>query len=144
MLKLIFLVAAGGLIAFALIPSGPQKESFTPPPQSEQGIGWKYPTTDQSRQSTVLRRQIFCNLVEANKSLIIDSLSTPQIVAFNLSTPEQKWDFLKNALIANGCPDESTLLVSLAINSMSDIEFGTMEGSDACHITVTMGDNSSE
>lgn len=136
MLKLIFLVVAGGLIAFALLPSGSQKESFIPPPQSESGMRWEYPIGTQISQSTELRRQIFCNLVEASKKMLTGSLSPPQMVAFDLSTSEQKWDFLKNVLIANGCPDEPTLLISLEINSVSDIEFGTLEGADVCHVTT--------
>lgn len=137
MIRLLFLTAMSASIIFILMPGETQKTLSHSPPPADQNPQWVTSPITQSKSSTEYRRKIFCELVEESKKQVLGSLERAQIVAFDLATPEQKWDFLKPVLQKNGCPAEADLVVSLGIRSVADIELGTIEGSDPCHFFST-------
>ena len=133
MLRLVILAVALAAGAFVLLPPE-QKTTSNPVDLSSSEVHFAQTVSYPVDQSAERRRQIFCSLVESSKRSIRASMSPQEMVAFDLATPEQKWEFLKDELIFNGCPDLSSLATSLGISGVSAIEFGTMDGSDPCRI----------
>jgi hypothetical protein len=136
-LMIIFVGIAATFVMF--FPQASDKTEHIPPSTSHNAQQWSGATTPQQIQSVENRRKIFCTLVEESKNMIRESLSPAEIMSFDLSTPEQKWSFLRAHLIEKGCPDQEVLSTSLGIMSVSDIEFGTMDGLDTCHIPQEIG-----
>lgn len=133
MLRIVILLAAFAAGALVLLP--PERPATSNPADlSSSNADFSQVISYSVDTSTERRRQIFCSLVENSKRAIQTSLSPQEMVSFDLATPEQKWEFLKDELISRGCPDMPSLTPSLGIRGVSEIEFGTMDGADLCRI----------
>lgn len=135
------LIVAIVVVVASLVLAPPTAQRKPEPPSILSPTSELHAKFSAVNPSVEQRRRIFCGLVEEVKKAILPSLSRPEIISFDLSTSEQKWDFLKPSLLANGCPDESVLPTSLGVNAVSEIEFGTMDGADPCSISPLQGNS---
>jgi hypothetical protein len=139
MFKLILIV---GFAAFALFwiaapPSAPSTEAL----QADGGGNLTAPqalATSQA-QAIVRRREIFFGMVaEVKKDLLAGSTERERNL-FDLAPNHRRWEVLRSYLVERGSPDGSELLSSLAVGSLDDIEFGTLDGSVGCSIPDEVG-----
>lgn len=141
MLKLILLV---GLAAFALFwiaapptSSGPESQSL--PSSSGGDLVDSSAATSVKIRAIAKRREIFCGMVSQVKSELDASATERERNLFDLAPNGRRWEVLRSYMVERGSPDGGSLLSALAVGSIDDIEFGTLDGSVGCSIPDEAG-----
>lgn len=139
MFKFILIVgfAAFALFWFAAPPAGPGSSSL---PSDDGGnlTSPQSPTSSQI-QAVTRRREIFCAMAEEVKSELLIGSTSRERNLFDLALNNRRWEVLRSYMIERGSPDGEHLLSSLAVGSVDDIEFGTLDGKVGCSIPVEVG-----
>lgn len=85
------------------------------------------------------RREIFYGMVSEVKAELLAGSTERERNLFDLAPSNLRWEVLRSRLVELGSPDGPVLASSLAIGSLDDIEFGTLDGTVACSIPDEVG-----
>ncbi len=139
MFKFIILIglAAGALFWFAT-PSTPSGGDAMP--SSNRGDLTATPQISSSQIQAVLqRRAIFCSIASEVKKVLLADATEREKNLFDLAPNSSRWEVLRSYMLERGSPDGDQLLSSLAVGSIDDIEFGTLDDSIPCGVPSEVG-----
>lgn len=138
MIKLVLIVGFLAAALYWLVSAPPSASSPGDGPAQVSELSPPSPSSSQI-QAIQRRREIFCAMVEEVKSGLSAEASQREKNLFDLAPSPRKWEVLRSYMVERGSPDGPQLLSILAVASLEDIEFGTLDGSSRCSVPQEAG-----